>query len=113
MGKKPMTSKIYGHMTSIREYGDGFHEPREEVVYCECGAHIGAWQQYYHEVPDWEQNWLDHLAFVQHGIAPAPIYGELADDYEVAYSQLNQELTHFGRIDCSIPGVRRETAGVF
>ena len=30
-----------------------------------------------------------------------------------ACTLLNQELTHFVRIDCSMPGVRRETAGVF
>lgn len=100
-------------MAIINEYGDGYHEPYEESVYCKCGARIGAWQQYYEETPDWQQNWLDHLTFVQHGIDPTPIYSELADDYESVYSQLNQALTHFGRIYCSIPGVRRETAGVF
>lgn len=108
-----MTKEISGHMYIINEYGDGYHEPYEESVDCKCGAHIGAWQQYYEETPDWEQNWLDHLTFVQHCIDPTPIYAELAEDYEGEYSKLNQELTHFGRIDCSIPGVRRETAGVF
>ena len=99
---KTMVSKIYGHMAIIREYGDGYHAPREESVYCECGAHIGAWQQFYQEAPDWEQDWIDHLAFVEHGIDPTPIYGELADDYASVYSRLNQELTNFGRIDCAI-----------
>ena len=99
---KTMVSKIYGHMAIIRAYGDGYHAPREESVYCECGAHIGAWQQFYQETPDWEQDWIDHLAFVEYGIDPAPIYWEIRGDYEIAYSQLNQELTRFGRIDCAI-----------
>ena len=94
--------QIAGHSVRISEYGDGYHEPREEAVYCECGAHIGAWQQFYQEAPDWEQDWIDHLAFVEHGIDPTPIYGELADDYASVYSRLNQELTNFGRIDCAI-----------
>lgn len=108
-----MAREIDGHMAIIRKYGDGFHEPREEVVYCECGAHIWDWMQYYDEAPDWEQNWLDHLTFVEHGIYPTPIYVEIEDDYETDYSQLNQALTNFERIDCSIPGVRRETGGLF
>lgn len=105
--------EIPGHSVRTYEYGDGYHEPREEAVYCECGAHIGDWMQYYAECPDWEQNWLDHLTFVAYEIDPTPIYAELADDYESVYSRLNQELTNFGRIDCAIPHVRRETAGVF
>lgn len=105
--------EIDKHTTIISEYGDGYYEPREESVYCKCGAHIGAWLQYYAETPDWQQSWLDHLAFVAHGIDPTPIYADLGDDYEAMYSHLNQELIRFGRIDCSIPGVRRETAGVF
>ena len=108
-----MVRKLSGHITIIKEYGDGFHEPRSESIDCACGAHIWDWMQYYHETPDWEQNWLDHLTVVQHWIDPTPIYAELAYDYESVYSQLNQELTHFVRIDCSIPGVRRETAGVY
>lgn len=105
--------EIDEHTIIISEYGDGYHEPRSESVDCLCGAHISDWMQYYAEVPDWEQSWLDHLTFVAYGIAPTPIYAELADDYESVYSGLNQALTNFGRIDCGIPGVRRETAGVF
>ena len=97
-----MASEIYGHMTIIGEYGDGFHEPREVSIDCECGAHIWDWQQYYQEAPDWEQDWLDHLTFVQHGIFPTPTYGEIEDDHKFVYSRLNQELTNFGRIDCGI-----------
>ena len=99
---KTMSSEMSGHIAIISEYGDGYHEPREESVYCECGAHIWDWQQYYQETPDWEQDWLDHLAFVEYGIDPTPIYWEIRDDYGIAYSQLNQELTRFGRIDCAI-----------
>lgn len=105
--------EIDEHTIIISEYGDGYHEPRSEAVDCLCGAHISDWMQYYAEAPDWEQNWLDHLTFVAHEIDPTPIYAELGDDYESVYSRLNKELTDFGRIDCGIPGVRRETAGVF
>lgn len=105
--------QIDEHTTIINEYGDGYHEPRSESVDCLCGAHISDWMQYYAEAPDWEQDWLDHLAFAEHGIDPTPIYAELADDYASVYSRLNTELTDFGRIDCRIPGVRRETAGIF
>lgn len=108
-----MARGIYGHMAIIHEYGDGYHEPRSEAIECECGAHISDWMQFYYEAPDWEQDWLDHLTFVAHEITAAPIYAELADDYKATYAQLNQDLTHFGRIDCSMPGVRRETAGAF
>ena len=108
-----MAREIYGHMPILREYGDGFHEPRSESVYCECGAHIWDWMQFYEEVPDWEQNWLDHLTAVQHEIDPSPIYGEIGDGYESVYSLLNREFIHFGRIDCGIPGVRLEAGGIF
>jgi len=99
------------HKAIIREYGDGYHEPREEAVYCQCGSFIGAWQQFYEENPDWEQDWLDHLAFVEHGIVPSPIYSELHSDYEVMYASLNQALIKLMRIDCSIPGAR--SGGLF
>ena len=98
-----MVRKISGHMTKIREYGDGFHEPHEVSIDCECGAHIWDWQQYYQEAPDWEQDWLDHLTSVEHVIVPTPIYRGIEDNYKFVYSRLNQELTNFGRIDCSIP----------
>lgn len=107
-----MVRKIHGHITTISEHGDGYHEPRSASIDCACGAHIWDWMEYSAEAPDWEQNWLDHLTWVEHGIYPTPIYVEIEDDYETAYSQLNQELTNFVRIDCSIPGVRRE-AGLF
>lgn len=99
--------EIDGHSVITRNYGDGYQEPHEEAIDCECGAHIWSWMQFYFEAPDWEQDWIDHLAFVQSGIDPAPIYQDLADDYESAYAQLNQELTHFSRIDCSIPRWRK------
>lgn len=105
--------QIDGHSPITRSYGDGYHEPREEHVCCECGKDIWSWMQLHEETPDWEQDWLDHLTFVAHKIDPTPIYGELGDDYEMTYSRLNKELTDFGRIDCGIPGVRRETAGFF
>lgn len=108
-----MVRTISGHKAIINEFGDGYHEPRSASIKCACGAHIWDWMEYYAEAPDWEQDWLDHLIFVQHRIVPTPIYAELGDDYEATYSQLNQELTNFGRIDCSIPGVRRDTADIF
>lgn len=108
-----MARKISGHKAIITEYGDGYYEPRSASIECACGAHIWDWMQYYAEAPDWEQNWLDHLAVVQHWIDPTPIYAELADDYEIAYSRINKELTDFERIDFSIPGARHETADVF
>lgn len=101
------------HSVRINVYGDGYHEPREEAVYCECGGHIWDWMQFYQETPDWEQDWLDHLASVEHEIDPTPIYGEIEDDYEIAYSQLNVEITDFMRIDCGIPSVRLEPGGFF
>ena len=94
--------QIAGHIATISEYGDGYHEPRSESVDCACGAHIWDWMEYYAECPDWEQDWLDHLTFVEHGIDPTPIYGELEDDYASVYSRLNKELTDFKRIDCGI-----------
>lgn len=108
-----MAREIDGHKVIISEYGDGYHEPRERSVYCECGKHIWDWMQFYQETPDWEQDWLDHIAAVEHGIGHSPIYREFHGGYEVTYASLNQALDKFMRIDCGIPGVRLGSGGLF
>lgn len=99
--------EIDGHSPITRIYGDGHYEPREEVIDCECGEQIWFRMDYYEEPPDWEQDWLDHIAGIEFETNPSPIYQGVKPGYLETYMELRQALHWFERIDCSIPGWRK------
>lgn len=96
--------ELPGHRSVVFSCVESYFDPLLWRVECECGENLSSMAQYYWEPLPWEQDWLDHLAEVEFGIDPTPIYEDLEADYQYKSEKLKRKLAQFMSIDCGIPG---------